>query len=213
MLYDIADSQFEGPSSRKSLSNVFPLCIGMIVGFALYGIFFGLQLMSLNNNVYARHNETLQVLNDRLLVEIKEKEACLDDDSMALKVAALQGTLMGQEALKQKYENLLLEVESTRQTLESVKEESRTREKAFEEQSEIIAGQARDMYEFKEYIKRLQEAETRLNEENENLNRRINEMGERASEWTKTKGEEYASLIGALERRMQRRENFLCREE
>ena len=213
-LYNIADPHFGGPPpARNSVRNIFPLCVGLVVGFASFGIFFGLQMKNIDDHVFIRHNETLQILKDMLLTTMKEKEACLDNhDTMALKVSSLQDLLAGHEALANNYDTLLQEFESTRTMLNTVQEEKRVQEEAFMEQSGIIANLSTEKDDITQELSQLREEETRLLEENQVLRRQLDEADALTSE-LRMQADETESILDAVELRMQRRENFLCIDE
>ena len=210
-LYNIADPHFGGPPpAQNSVRNIFPLCVGLVVGFASFGIFFGLQMTNIDDHVFIRHNETMQILKDMLLTTMKEKEACLDNhDTMALKVSSLQDLLAGHEALANNYDTLLQEFESTRTMLNTVQEEKRVQEEAFMEQSGIIANLSTEKDDISQELSQLREEETRLLEENQVLRRQIDEADALTSE-LRMQADETESILDAVELRMQRRENFLC---
>ena len=213
-LDNITDPHFGGPPpTRISVRNIVPLCLGLVVGFASFGIFFGFQVMTMDDHVYIRHNETLQALKDLLITTMKEKEACLDDDdTMALKVSSLQVKLAGHEVLGNKFVALLQEFESTRQMLETAQGEKRLQDEALMEQRGRIETLSTEQEVILQEFNELREDQTRLLEENQILRQQIDEADATLSE-LRMRADETDFIMDAVEVRMQRRENFLCRDE
>jgi len=209
---DNADPDVGGPPpTRTSIrKNLVPLCLGVVMGFASFGIVFGFQVMTMDDLVYTRHNETLQALKDLLITTLKEKEVCLDlDDTRALEVSALQSQLAGHEGLGNKYATLRQEFESMTKTLETVQVE---KEEALREQREIIESLSTEKADILQEWNQLREDQTRLLEENQILREQIDEADAILSD-LRTRADETESILDAIELRMQRRENFLCRDE
>ena len=131
---------------------------------------------------------------------------------MALKVSSLQVKLAGHEVLGNKFVALLQEFESTRQMLETAQGEKRLQDEALMEQRGRIETLSTEQEVILQEFNELREDQTRLLEENQILRQQIDEADATLSE-LRMRADETDFIMDAVEVRMQRRENFLCRDE
>lgn len=201
-LFGIAEPHFEHPSAWRSRRNVLPLVLGVVVGFASYGVFFGIQMMALNNNVYSRHAETLNILKERLHVTMEEKKQSVEGASaLTAKLVAAQEELSRLSDLPEKYERLIADYNTEKHMVAQVTEENRVREQEFHEHSTIITQQRYDLERASQERDTLAKQVAKLKNEKRELKKKVAEL----------KGP--TSQFDALQERMRGRENFLCRQE
>lgn len=214
--------------------------LGACMGFAGFHAIFFEQFAQVLSDVEIRHNGTLRVLQDRLDIALEEKRACFEDDSQAVQIAEMRGTLHLHTMLKDQYEELIQNYDKLieeREELEQRNFGSREREIQLETE---IASQREQMNELRhETDLRARESE----ELRENIQRHLGELRETIAEIARLKDtievldsekfrmqnqvehmqehirifqpqfEECKVKEGQVQTQIQHRQQFLCKEE
>lgn len=159
-----------------------------------------------------RHNETLEILLDRLDVMKGELQECLEDDSQGVEAAELRGKLAAHLSVETKNQQLQEQLETTHRQLDEVTRSLQVKEQEYLHLGEIVDKQVIELETVAKEAALLKERSSNLSQQRNSMTRKVKEMHVHV-EMLNAKVEDYERQIDTFKNRIQLREGFDCKEE
>jgi chromosome segregation ATPase len=159
-----------------------------------------------------RHNETLDILLDRLDVMKGELQECLEDDSQGVEAAELRGKLAAHLDVETKNKKLQEQLEKTHRQLDETTRALQVKEQEYLHLGEIVDKQVAELDLAAKESAQLKERASSLSQQRNSLTRKFKTLDAQV-EMLNAKVQDYERQINSFKQRIQIREAFNTKEE